>query len=352
MRRPSHKENIPRKGHCASGFESGYDLELMTAERVRLGELLVQAKLMTQEALDEMLALQKQDGRRLGTLLVERGIVSEANVTQILSQQLSIPWVALQHIDFSRQMLNLVSTELVERFCLIPIYVRRVRGIGNVLYVAMDDPTNEQAIDAVAQYSGLHVRAMIAPPTDVRAALHAYYGVGEPPPADYFLSSRPPVLSLSPQSLAPDDVVSNDEDERAHLSEHDLPTTPSGLEVPDQHPMSDSVPVAPRQGDMPQPRAAARAPRLVSLRLADGSVIRLPARSAEEGDGVEAQLTAHDLIAVLKAAAGGADASQILGDAANWQGLFATLVSLLMRKGLIADWEFVDELKHTASDAE
>src|SRR5262249_53508892 len=63
----------------------------------------------------------------------------------------------------------------------IPIYVRRVRGLGDALYVAMDDPTNTQALAEVAERSGLHVRAMIAPPSDIRAAIHAYYGIGEPP---------------------------------------------------------------------------------------------------------------------------------------------------------------------------
>ena len=77
-----------------------------------------------------MLALQKADGRRLGTLLVERGLVTETQLTQILSQQLSVPWVSLYHIDFSRQLLNLVPREVAEQYCLVPIYVRHVRRPG------------------------------------------------------------------------------------------------------------------------------------------------------------------------------------------------------------------------------
>src|SRR5262249_40909528 len=65
--------------------------------------------------------------------------------------------------------------------CLIPIYVRRVRGLGDALYVAMDDPTNAQALAEVAERSGLHVRAMIAPPSDIRAAIRAYYGIDAEP---------------------------------------------------------------------------------------------------------------------------------------------------------------------------
>src|SRR6185503_2425575 len=151
----------------------------MPSARVRLGELLVDAQIITREQLDDVLTLQKRDGRRIGTLLVEAGLVSETQVTQILSQQLSVPWVSLYHIEFSRQLLNLVSQELAERYCLVPIFVRRVRGLGQTLYVAMDDPSDERAHAEVSQFAGLPVRAMIAPPTDIRSALRAYYGAGK-----------------------------------------------------------------------------------------------------------------------------------------------------------------------------
>src|SRR5262252_2506109 len=163
----------------------------METPRVRLGELLVRAGLITEGQLEEALVEQRRVGKRLGSLLVETGLVSETQVTQILSQQLSIPWVSLHHIDFSRELLDLIPMDVVERFCLVPIYVRRVRGLGDALYVAMDDPTNTQALTEVSERSGLHVRAMIAPPSDIRAAIHAYYGIGEArPPAPASVVNR------------------------------------------------------------------------------------------------------------------------------------------------------------------
>src|SRR3954447_303948 len=151
----------------------------MVPARVRLGDLLVEAQIVSRAQLEEILVAQKRDGRRIGTLLVEGGLVTETQVTQILSQQLSVPWVSLYHIDFSRQLLNLVSHELAERYCLVPIFVRRVRGLGETLYVAMDDPSDEAAQREVGQWAGLPVRAMIAPPTDIRSAIRVYYGVGK-----------------------------------------------------------------------------------------------------------------------------------------------------------------------------
>ena len=97
---------------------------------------------------------------------------------------------------------------------------------------------------------------------------------------------------------------------------------------------------------------------MVTLTLLDGTQVNLPAREpaaprpaakvpslapAAPSEGNE--LTARDLIAALRAVSHGADASEILGDDLHWQALFSALLSLLLKKHLIADWEFVEELK-------
>src|SRR5262249_804506 len=148
----------------------------MSTPRLRLGQLLVDAKLISAQALEEVLAAQRADGRRLGTLLVERGLINETQLTQILSHQLAVPWVSLLPIEFSRRLLNLVPHDVADRFCLVPIYVRAVRKQGDTLYVAMEDPTNEDGLKACREHAGLPVRAMIAPPTDIRSAIRVYYG--------------------------------------------------------------------------------------------------------------------------------------------------------------------------------
>ena len=190
------KSSGPVKARRFSGLGSPLlDSTAMTAPRVRLGELLVEAQIVTREQLEEALNLQKQDGRRLGTLLVATGMVTETQVTQILSQQLSVPWVSLYHIDFSRQLLNLVPRELAERHSLVPIFVRRVRGSGETLYLAMDNPEDESAREEVRRYAGLPVRAMIAPLSDIRGAIRAYYGGSDAEPTAPARAAAPPTSS-------------------------------------------------------------------------------------------------------------------------------------------------------------
>ena len=359
----------------------------MVPVRVRLGELLVEAQIVSRAQLEEILAAQKRDGRRIGTMLVDAGLVTETQVTQILSQQLSVPWVSLYHIDFSRQLLNLVSHELAEKYCLVPIFVRRVRGLGETLYVAMDDPSDEAAQREVGQWAGLPVRAMIAPPTDIRSAIRVYYGVGKdtaslseavaevdaedaagvrsqnsspPAPAPAVVveesppsSERTPVpgtLHVVNPNDAPPVTVASVRPGPA-TSEAEVRVTPIS-EPPDSGPQIEA-----REISMPSPKKGGG--RMVTLTLLDGTKVNLPARepatpprvskaasSAPPAPTTEGnELTARDLIAALRAVSHGADATEILGNDVHWEALFSALLSLLLKKHLIADWEFVEEYK-------
>jgi hypothetical protein len=98
---------------------------------------------------------------------------------------------------------------------------------------------------------------------------------------------------------------------------------------------------------------------MIALTLLDGTTINIPGprkrRSrpdVEEGEaasastpGVSDQLTARDLVSALRAVAHGADASDILGTQPRWEAMFSALLSILLRKGVIADWEFIEEFR-------
>jgi type IV pilus assembly protein PilB len=331
------------------------------APRVRLGELLVEAQIITREQLEEVLAVQKRDARRLGTLLTESGLVSETQVTQVLSQQLSIPWVSLYHIDFSRQLLDLVSHELAEKYCLVPIFVRRVRGVGETLYVAMDDPTHEEAKDLVSAHTGMPVRAMIAPPSDIKAAIRVYYGAGADHPslaeAQAAIKKRglgaglaePTADSAFPRpETLPDPAqtpVRDLEEENRSRAGLDVP-------APDAPTTSRSAQAAPSSqrdrsgGDSTRRRAG----RMLTLTLLDGTQIHLPSRAGRDevpSSAAAPEGSLHDLIVALKALAQGTDASELLGDHVRWEAMLAALLSLLLKKHLISDREFMEEYKKT-----
>lgn len=326
----------------------------------RIGELLVDGGILSQSQLEQALFAQRKDGRKLGQLLVELGLVNEVQVTQTLSRQLSVPWVSLYHVDFSRSLLNLVPRETAEKYGLIPIFVRRVRKQGETLYVAMDDPTNEAAIQEVSRAAALPVKPMIACPGDIRAAIRVYYlgeapapvlAVAPPPPpsAGALPAARPPVPSAPKLAPPPPPPV------RARES------TPDPIAAPEpggDSPLS-SPEVQAEEREIVAPRKA-RA-KMFSLTLLDGTTISLPSprkrrasvpdmeastvKATTPGAEFSDQLTARDLVSALRAVAHGADASEILGTEPRWEAIFSALLSILLRKGLIADWEFVEEFR-------
>jgi len=308
--------------------------------RQRIGELLVSAQVLTQAQLDDALSRPRSEGERIGDVLCRLGFVTETILTQTLSQQLAVPWVSLYHVDFSRQLLNLVPQELAEQHTLVPVFVRKSKKLGEVLYVATDDPTSDAALDAVKQFAGLPVRAMLASRSDIKAAIRVYY-TGEaapaPPPAPSAAKpAKPPPPSVKQMPMAePIDEVEampDSEAEPGAAESKDSPSAAPTLEA--------------REIEIPRPKQAAATP-MIALTLLDGTTLNLPAkrRGASVPPGEVDPLTARDFVSALRAVTHGADAADILGEEPRWEPVIAALLSLLLKKGLIADWEFIEEYR-------
>ncbi len=152
------------------------------APRERLGEMLLSVGLITQAQLDEALAEQQRSHLPLGKQLIALSAVNEVRLVQVLSNQLSIPRVSLERVEFSAELLARIPAELADRYSVLPIYVRKVRGRGTTLYIAMDDPTDEWALKEVAEAASMAVRPMIAPPSEIRRVIEQRY-FGAPTPS-------------------------------------------------------------------------------------------------------------------------------------------------------------------------
>ena len=182
-----------------------------------LGRLLLATGVVTQVQLDEVLVLQRTDRRRLGELLVERGLVHPLELAQLLSHQLSCPWISLAQLEIDPTVLALVPADLAVVFSVVPVHLRVTKG-QQVLYVATDDPTDDVALAECAAAAGIPVRPMVAIAGEIRAALARLYGVPMPTPAARREATpaprpRPPPLPEPrktvelPISISPDDVV-------------------------------------------------------------------------------------------------------------------------------------------------
>lgn len=139
--------------------------------RKRLGDLLLEVGLITQDQLESALKVQKNTGKRLGEVLISEGFVTQENIIEVLEFQLGIPHVELEKYNINPSSSLLIPESLARRYELIPISQQ-----NGVLTVAMSDPLNVFAIDDVAIYSGMEVQPVIASSSEIIKAVGKYYG--------------------------------------------------------------------------------------------------------------------------------------------------------------------------------
>ncbi len=140
---------------------------------IKLGELLLNEKLITPEQLDEALKSQIIFGIKLGSSLVELGFISDEQLCRFLSRKLGVPAVSPRAMSsVPPEVLALVPAELAAKYRVVPI-----RAEGKKLALAMADPTDFKAIDEVAFVTGCVILPHIAPDVRITSALSTHYQI-------------------------------------------------------------------------------------------------------------------------------------------------------------------------------
>src|SRR5438105_1350447 len=115
-------------------------------EKIRLGDVLVGQKLVTQDQLRLALDEQKKSGRRLGRVLVELGFLTEDQIGQALARQLNFTFVNLKHFNASPEVARRLPESIARRFRAIALEDRGARYL-----VGMGDPTDLFAYDEISR---------------------------------------------------------------------------------------------------------------------------------------------------------------------------------------------------------
>jgi len=136
----------------------------------RLGDLLVNEGLISQEQLHRALSEQKGSNEKLGTILVRLGIINEDQLIGFLSRQYGIPSITLSQLDIDPEVVRLVPPQIARKYEVLP-----VKRTGNALTLAMADPTNVFALDDVAFMTNLQVLPVVASQGAIRQAIERIY---------------------------------------------------------------------------------------------------------------------------------------------------------------------------------
>src|SRR5688572_18179366 len=140
----------------------------------RLGEILLQANLITRDHLEQAVAQQRVEGGRLGTILTKLGLVKEQDVSRCLGEKFGIPYIDLDTQTIKPEVTRLLHTSIVQKHLVVP-----VAKSGTTLTMAMADPTNVLAVDDIKFMTGLKVELVVATEGAIRRAIERYYDSSE-----------------------------------------------------------------------------------------------------------------------------------------------------------------------------
>src|SRR5215813_6068479 len=137
---------------------------------VKLGDLLLKAKMITQENLDAALKSQREEGGKLGEALVRVGAVTENDITETLSQQFGVPSIDLASFEIDPSVIKIVPGDVARKYAVLP-----VNKTGATLTIAMGDPTNVFAMDDIKFMTGYNVEPVVASEIAITEAVQKYY---------------------------------------------------------------------------------------------------------------------------------------------------------------------------------
>jgi len=144
-------------------------------KRKRLGEILLDEGLITEEQLQAGLDKQEREkGLRIGEALVALGAVSAEDVAKAIWQQRQIPYVDLDSYALDPSVIELVPEKVARAYTALPLF-----KIGNALTVAMADPLNLIAVDDLRSKTGCEIEPVISTEDKILRCLDNYYRMDE-----------------------------------------------------------------------------------------------------------------------------------------------------------------------------
>jgi len=138
--------------------------------RKKIGELLIERHVITQEQLKVALEKQKKEGGYLSQHLITMGFATELDIALALSNQYSFAYLSLEGYTIPREVLETVPLKWIKIYTLLPL-----DKIGNVLSVAMADPLNEGVIQMLSQITGCTIIPFISTYSELNEAISKYF---------------------------------------------------------------------------------------------------------------------------------------------------------------------------------
>ena len=140
----------------------------------RLGEILVDLQLVTEEQVSEAIEQQNKSGKRMGQILIDSGLISQKDMLRVLAEQFSLPHLWLRPGIYDVQAVTLIEKGVLRRLEMLPLF-----KVRNTLVVATADPQALPQFDEIEKRTGLKVKPVLALKVEILKSLEeAYSGSG------------------------------------------------------------------------------------------------------------------------------------------------------------------------------
>ncbi|MDP3804272.1 MAG: hypothetical protein Q8Q87_01830 [Candidatus Omnitrophota bacterium] len=136
----------------------------------QLGELLVERGIINEAQLEKALKAQKERGGLIGQVLVLLGFAKEEEIAQALTVQYGFPYLPLECYDINADAIKMIPENVAAQYNLIAI-----DKIGDLLTIAMSNPLNFQAVEDIELLTKCKVQVFVSTMTDISNAIKKYY---------------------------------------------------------------------------------------------------------------------------------------------------------------------------------
>jgi len=142
----------------------------MSSFKTRLVNVLVTQKLLPKEQAESLAAEAARDGKNFARLLIDRAVLSEHQLTELLSRELNIPMISLSKFRLDPAVARLVPERVARQYNVIAL-----SKFGERLVVAMADPMNIFAIDDLKALTQVAIDPVLSPPSEIHRAIEQMY---------------------------------------------------------------------------------------------------------------------------------------------------------------------------------
>jgi type IV pilus assembly protein PilB len=132
----------------------------------KLGELLVEQNLLTEQQIQDALRLQHQTGMLFGEVLVQSKIISEDKIVAVLISQFGIPYIRPSQYKIPKELLEIFEPQMMKRFQFVPL-----DSIGNVLVIAIAGMLSEDILREIESQTGCSLQVFLTRMSEITTVL-------------------------------------------------------------------------------------------------------------------------------------------------------------------------------------